>query len=841
MRKIVVLVLSFLLVVLLIAAGGVAYLYSDGGNARLRTYLEKKIREQTQLPITLYRFKLTRGHLYFVAMMGREASLGFDGRFDLLHRRLNGRYLLRASQAHYQKYTLRQANISGQVHGDIDDLKLEGKGTLLDGPVAFDLKVRKRIPQDITVQLRQLPLDELLALGGQPPIVRGQLNADITLPSIGKAGSKGRGLVQLAKARFDPMLIRKLYHYTLPTDKTALRGQLRADLDGEQVAFSGDILSELISIRLTNGQANLTDKNAACDVAVDTAELAPVTQNQLHGPLKLSGALKYDELGVRVRAQTGSLGGDLTLDYTKHVLATLKNVSLSRLLHLVGQPDYAAGKINGTLRLESPKAQVGDYKLTINGGTLHTATLNKQLGMSLPSRAVFTFKSEGTFTQGVLDASTHLASNLLDAQLMHTRFQVADQSLQTDYRIQIPNPLLLTGKKGKGVPVVLDGTVTRSKTLRIKGETQGLGKRLAFDYSGTGLDVLADGVILERLLMSAGLPTYASGKVDALVNLTSLDPLEGTLSLDAPRIKTHPAAMKKLIDKPLDTTLTLSVKAQAKKGVLYGKADLKSPLAVLSLPKVVYNVKRNALNTPFGLSVPDLRKLEPLIDTKLNGSFSTQGTIKTGKQIDLSGTTAALGGTTIYRYRGTRADARIEGATLSKLLPLIDQPNAFLGTINGTLAYDTLSRKGQAHFTVDRFQFKPGKLTQAVKVILHKDLTQIIYDRTTADARLNGDWIAYRFKATGRRSDFAIRDGKMNTKEKTNKASFGLRIDNVDVIGTIKGSTNDPKIAVFPGKMLRNRLKEKVIDKVAPKVKDAVKKNVGGAAGAVLKKLPKLF
>ncbi len=81
----------------------------------------------------------------------------------------------------------------------------------------------------------------------------------------------------------------------------------------------------------------------------------------------------------------------------------------------------------------------------------------------------------------------------------------------------------------------------------------------------------------------------------------------------------------------------------------------------------------------------------------------------------------------------------------------------------------------------------------------------------------------------------------MNTKEKTNKASFGLRIDNVDVIGTIKGSTNDPKIAVFPGKMLRNRLKEKVIDKVAPKVKDAVKKNVGGAAGAVLKKLPKLF
>ncbi len=841
MRRTILLFLSLLLFVLLFAVGALAYLYSDGGNARLRTYLEQKIQRQTRLPITFNRFKLSRGHLYFVAVMGKEASLGFDGKFDLLHRRLNGRYLLKASHAHYQKYTLRQANISGKVHGDIEDLKLEGKGTLLDGPVAFNLKILQQIPQDIVIQLRKLPLNELLALGGQPPIVKGQLNADVMLPSIGKQGSKGRALIQLAKARFDPALIRKLYQYTLPADKTALRGQLRADLDGEQVAFSGKILSDLISIGLTNGQANITDKNAACDVAIDTAELAPVTQNQLHGALKLTAALKYDELGVRARAQTSSLGGDLTLDYTKNVSATLKNVSLTRLMHLVGQPNYVAGKLNGTLSLKTPKAQSGQYTLNITGGQIHSETLNKHLGTSLPPKAHFTFHSKGTFTKGILTTSARLTSNLLDATLTKTRFDVVTQALDTHYRLHIPNPLLLAGQQGKGVPVTLDGTVVKAKALRIRGEAKGLGKRLAFDYSGSRLEVLADEVIVERLLSSAGLPTYVSGKVGAVVDLTSLDPLQGTVSLDAPHLTTHPAAMQKLIGKPLGTSLSLTVNARAKKGVLYGKGEIKSPLAFLSLPKVVYDVKHKALTAPFGLSVPDLAKLEPLIGAKLNGPFATGGTLKTGKQVDLRGSSTSLGGKTTYRYRGTRLDAKLQGVTLSKLLPLIDQPDVFMGTINGTLAYETLSRKGRAHISVDRFQFKPSKLTQAVKLVLRKDLAQIIYNRTTADARFNGDWIGYRLKATGSRSDFVIQDGKLNTKAKTNKGSFGLRIDNVDVIGTIKGPIKDPKIAVLPGKMLRNRLKKKVIDKVAPKVKDAVKKNVGGAAGSILKKLPKLF
>ena len=837
MKKSITLFLGFLLLLLLLVAGAIAYLYTSGGNDRLRTYLENTLQEQTHLPVTFHTFKLTRGHLYFIATLGQEASLGFDGSFDLLHRRLNGRYLLKATQAHYQDYVLRQADIAGHVHGTITDLKLDGKGTLLDGPLSYSLSIRKQTPQDVTIQIRKLPLDELLALAGQPQIAQGELNADVLMPSIGKKGSRGRVIAQLKNARFDPATIARLYQYTLPPDKTSLRGEVHAKLVGELVRFDAKILSDLVTVHLKNGQANLTDKNVACDAAIDARELAPLTQNSLHGPLKLSGSFKYDAIGIQGHASTRSLGGEIAIEYTKNILARIQNVSLGKLLHLAGQPNYAQGKINGQLTLNSPKALNGHYTLKLTGGKLHTEAMNRDLGTALPKNVSLALDSKGAFVQGILSAQTQLVSNLLRATLAKTRFDMAGKTFSTQYRLHIPNPLLLAGKKGKGVPVTLSGTVSQKKALHVSGSAKGLGKKLTFDYAANRLNVVADDVAVGRLLASAGQPVAVSGLVDSHIDLTALDPLRGKILLSAADLKTHPDAMKHLIGKPLDTHLSFALSGQAKKGILFAKSTLKSPLATLSLPQIVFDTKDNALSTPFTLQVPDLRKLEPLIDTRLNGALVTNGKIKAGLQTQISGSSSSLGGTVTYRYVGTRADIKVTDVPVIKLLHLVDQPEQFTGTANGSLTYDTASRKGLTHLSIDRFQFKPGKLTAGVKLILHKDLAQIIYDRTTVDARFNGDLIGYKVVAHGRRSDFAVRDGKLNTKTQTHKASFGLRIDTVDVIGTIKGPIKDPKIAVLPGKMLRNRLKKKV----GSAVKKEIEKNLGGSTKKLIKNLPKLF
>jgi translation initiation factor 1 (eIF-1/SUI1) len=247
------------------------------------------------------------------------------------------------------------------------------------------------------------------------------------------------------------------------------------------------------------------------------------------------------------------------------------------------------------------------------------------------------------------------------------------------------------------------------------------------------------------------------------------------------------------------------------------------------------------LHSPYRLTLPHLSQLEPLIGIRLKGPFAATGTVKAGKTLDIQGQSTSLGGTTHYRYHGSRLEARLQGVPLPRLLRLADQPEKFLGTVNGTVSYDTHSHQGEAAVRIDRFQFKPGKLTTAVKLVLRKDLAQIIYDRSDLKARFNGDIIDYTLTAKGKRSDFSLEKGRLNTQARTHQARFALRIDQTDVEGTVRGPIKDPKISVIPGKLMREKLKKKVIDKIAPGIQKKINKATGGAVGNVLKKLPKLF
>jgi len=837
MRKFFLIFGSIVLVVMLAAVAVLMYLYSDSGNQRLRSYLEQRITRETGLPVRLEPFSFKRGHLYFIARIDANASLGFDGRIDPLRQRIAGRYRLIAHGASYRQYRLRQADIEGTLKGTLAHIEIDGKGTLLDEPAAFRVQIVDQTPKNAMIQVRRLPLNELLQLGGVPPLAQGELNADILIPSLDKENGEGKAIVRLDQAHFDPKVIEREYHYALPEDKTALTGEFRGEVSHGKATFHGQIVSDLVTLYLEHGQANIEDRTLACDLRLDTRELAPLTQNQLHGPMKLEGMFKYTTLGPQLRATTKSLGGNIQIDYTNRVDVQLKQVALKKVLHLAGQPAYAAGAIDGTLTLESPQAKQGTYALKVPKGTLNGTLLNKEFATALPKSVPFALQSRGTFDKGVLQAQADLTSSLLKAQLDKVRYHVDKGSLSAQYRLYVPDPLKLSGQKGNGkaVPVDVAGTIEKGKSLKVTGRAKGLGKKLTFVYGDNRLKIDADDLRLERLLASAGMPPYAAGPIDARIDLKALEPIAGTLKLSSGTLKTNASAMKKLLGSPLDTQLSLTFDGKASKGDLRGKAAFQSPLASIALPGIVYHSKNSALNTPYTLKVPELAKLESLIGTKLKGPLAATGKVYWASGvIDLDGATASLGGKVQYRYKGSTATVHAAGVPLPAIMHLLDQADRFDGTLDGDMRYDTSARSGKVHAEAKAFRFKSGTFTKAVKLVLRKDLTQIIYDRAILDAILKGDRINYTFKAHGKRSDFSIRDGRLDTKSKTNKASFGLRVDNVDVIGTVRGNLKDPKVKVLPGKMLRNRLKNKAADIVKKKLKG----NVGSAASGLIKKLP---
>jgi hypothetical protein len=837
MRKISIFILSAVVLLMLIVAGTLTFLYSSSGNGLVRSYLEKRLTRELGIPVMLSPFELRRGHVYFIARLEGNVSLGFDGQIDPIRRRISGRYRLKATQATLRGYRLRQADIAGTLNGLIDALQLDGKGTLLDGPVALKVRIRKQSIESAVIQLRKIPLAELLVLAGQPPMARGELNADILLPSIRSTYAQGKAIVQLQQAHFDPKVIAREYRYNLPANKTALKGEARIDLSGTKATFQGRILSDLVTARIEHGQANLDDRTLACNIDLETLELAPLSQNSLHGPFKLAGVFKYTALGPQLRATSRSLGGKVAIDYTKTVAIDLKEVSLARVLHLIGEEAYAHGDIEGKLTLDSPKATEGNFALSIPKGIIDTARFNHRFSTALPGKKVpFELRSSGTVRQGTLVAKAHLVSALIRADIAPLKMKIATGALQANYRIHVPDPLRLSGKRSdKPVAVDVAGIVEKANVWRITGSAKGVGKKLTFDYTDNRLKLEAQQVQIGRALAGAGLPAYVSGAVDAHVDLQSLDPIEGVMRLHAPALKTNPEAMASLIGKRLDTQLNVQAKGRAQKGLLQADVSLSSPLADVHLLDVRYHSDRNRLESRFTLKTPELAKLEPLIGTRLRGPMTTQGRLRWADgAVDIQGTTASLGGRLGYAYKGKTVRLNASEVPLSRLLHLLDQPERFEGLVRAKVRYDTAARNGVVQATARDFRFKPGTFATAVKVVLHKDLAQIIYDKARLDATIRNGVAAYTFKAHGKRSDFAIRDGRYSLDERTNKASFGLRIDTVDVVGTVRGKIDDPKVRVLPGKMLRAKLKKKA----ANVIKSKVGGSAGNAAKGLIEKLP---
>jgi hypothetical protein len=834
MKKITIIVLVVVALFMILLAGSLLYIYSGAGNAQIQSYLEKKIHDRTGLPVVFDRFRLQKGHLYFIAVLGKNASLGFDGEFNLFGQSIDGRYLLKASDFKYKKYTLRQANVAGHISGALNDIDIDGKGTMLNGPVSFKLKIKNKTPQDIIVQLRGVPLGELLALAGIPKIAHGKVNADVLMPSIGRNGSKGKVVVRLISGRFDPLLIGKLYHYTLPPDKTSIHWEFTAYIDGVSGSFKGQIVSDLISARIRNGQINISDKALASDFSLDSKELAPISENRLKGPMKLSGTVRYDTLGLRIRAQTSSLGGDVQLDYTKTASLRLTNVSLSKILHLLAQPDYAEGKMDGKLMIDSVIIPSGDYVLQLSNGKLHSKIFNHHIGTSLPAGVTLSLDSRGKITRGELHAASQIKSNLLTAAALDTKYNIITGRLHTSYKVDIPNPLLLVGKHSKGIPVTIAGIITKDKTLHITGDTRGLGKKLLFDYGDNRLRIAGNNVSVDRLLASTGQKIVVSGLANMVIDFSSLHPLDGDISISASSLRTNPAVLKEIAGKAIATTLALSAKGTARQGILHMQADVNSPLIKLSMPKILFSSKTSRMSSAYHLNIPDLAKIAPIVGVKLQGAFVTDGELDKGQQLSINGSSASLGGTLTYKYFDSQADLKLGSVPLSNLLHMLRQPEQLIGLVDATMTYNVKSKQGHAHAVIDKFQFKPGKLTTAVKVILQKDLSQVIYGHTVVDALISGEKISYKISARGKRSDFVIKDGLFDTKAKTNKGSFGLRIDNLDVIGTIKGPVRRPKISVLPGRMLRSRLKKRVTGEI----KKEIRNNIGSKADKILKKIP---
>jgi hypothetical protein len=389
---------------------------------------------------------------------------------------------------------------------------------------------------------------------------------------------------------------------------------------------------------------------------------------------------------------------------------------------------------------------------------------------------------------------------------------------------------LLPQKRSQPIPIAIDGVFNFGDEVTLSAEAKGFGDALTFFYSPQGIQINASKVDIERLLALAGVPVYVKGKVDTQVVLTHTDALKGNFTAKGDHLVTEPSVMQKQIEEPLAMNIAFDASGILNQGKGEAKVSLRSPLADVTLAPFTVDIDHKTFQGEYLVAIPHLEKLQKIIKQKLYGPLVLKGTIEQKEKVfNATAKTTTLGGAIVALLSGEDAHATLTKVPVENIMGLLGQKPLFLGEASGETQYNLKQKSGTADLTIDGFQVKSTQWTQLVTAAIGKDPSRVIFSSTTLHAQMKNNVTTYELHAKGTRSSIDITEGKLDKVNQTNNAQFKFVYEKYTVNGKITGSPNDPQVTLDTSALLKDKLDEKLQQKLD--------KALGGQVGSLLKGL----
>ena len=819
----------------LVLAGTLLFLFSPLGNETMKPYVERKIEKELGMSVAFSTFSIRSDNANFQMQLNKDLGIEVVINYSLLRQSFKGIYRLTAENFVYDEMKLRQADIIGRFEGTPSNVAIDGNGTALDAPLQYAFRVVDHSPQKIKATIKSIEFAELLQLAAQPALARGKVDVDIDMPSIGEEGAKGFGHIVLKKARFNEALVKALYKFELPK-QSYVSAKIDAVLKGETIALLAEVNSNLFNMHVDQASMHLGSKKLRAKYTVDVQEMRILTKNQMQGAFNIKGQAEIADEKVNITGNSNSLGGELLFDLGEKPVVTAKKIAVAKLLYLMKQPALATGELSGTAWLENSAMDAGNYELTVKNGTFNKRSIAKNLGYTLPKNIGYALHSKGKMAHKKLNADLSFTSTLSDVRLSDIRVNLENHYVTADYAVKMHDITMFmpASKKAKKTKVTAKGTLAMTDHMVLKGSTAGLGEKMDFVYDSKTVSLDAVGLYVARLMALAGQPAALRGRLNTKVKMTDLKTLEGIFSLNSNEMLTQPNAMKQLIGKALKTTVKVESKGKIKKGKAYCNATVKTGMAKLTLKNTVFDLKKSTYTTDYSIDIADLKKLYIFTRRKLYGKLLLKGRASQQKSLKVTGATHSLGGKINYLLKEDILTSTITNVPIENILKISGHKAFFLGSSSGKSTFDLKRDSGVIHLSIEDFKIAASKLTQTVKLLLKKDPSRIIFKTTTLDTNIKANIVTYTLNAKGKRALIKISSGTFNKVKNTNSANFKFVYEKTTITGKIKGNVDHPSISIDPGSLINDEMKSKILNsKTGQKLNNAL----GGDLGGLLKGL----
>ncbi|MFA6760777.1 MAG: hypothetical protein WCR69_07030 [Sulfuricurvum sp.] len=480
--------ITLLLIVLIFATIYIA-LFTPIGNSLFRGLLEDNINKNIGKNGTLKEFRLTHSSYHLTYYPTPSNSVTVDGTYSLFSSSYDllatldlprPSELSELANLELQERVDAEFKVSGDMHSTLVDGKLNIAGNTL--PLRVELE--EFYPTLITLSSNSLRIEDLLALAGAKPYAMGDLSIDVNIKDFKALDGKAR--ITTSNALLNATLIQEDLNITIPSP--SLNIEIKADLLGSHIALNSYATSALFDLK-ADGTITPEPLKADLTYLLDAKDLALLSGGELRGELRVGGEIKGNEADLKITALS-----DLASSHT-NAKATLKNftlkdldlkavdLSLAELLHMLGKPHYADGKLSIDAKIFDAKEKSlrGEVITTIDDGILDSSVMQNEFEFEkAPPRTIFNLNALTTLRANEALTEASIDSTLAKVTAPRILYNIHNGSLSADAKIYI-NALerleFITPIKLRG-SLDIDSTIKAASDLEIDATIANLGTKL---------------------------------------------------------------------------------------------------------------------------------------------------------------------------------------------------------------------------------------------------------------------------------------------------------------------------------------------------------------------------
>ncbi|CAM2779168.1 AsmA-like C-terminal region-containing protein [Helicobacter burdigaliensis] len=573
MKKLLKILLIFVVSLIIIVGLILAWLFSNSGNEFLKNKITQIANEKAPIGLEFTHFKLKFSTYEFAITDKQKSQIALQGKYSLFT--LNTDATLNAfikNLAPYEPLLGIKLNGSLALNGDISK-----KGNIIDTKLdikAFDSEINANIsledyaPKRLFINTKEdIQIASLLKFLSQPLYANGKLKvaANMDITDI----AKPKGKFQIASVAISPnlALLKKDFNLILPKDSIAfsLNGEAKeGKIISTILAHSSylDINSKDLSFLLEDFSSN--GKVFATLQKFNINNFAPKTPINLALSLK-SSSLKDQKIALKLNAITQPIGALIEApSYTpKSLILEAKQLNLKEILEFLALGYEAQGEINLNAKVEDINLQDLSYKVNGNlNSKIQTLAFN---GMNLAQNNSLNASFSGDSKKINIKAN----SDLFDSQIN------ANTAL--------------------------------------------------YDYAPKNIAIDIKKLNLQKL---AGLFGFsANGELEAEANLKDFDKgISGEFKINSPSILLSKATLNELsgMNFKQDLQTALEGNGSFKKGLGEAKITLNSKDFKINLPNINLDLSKQNYSSDFAINIFEVASINPT-SMNLKGALSLDG------------------------------------------------------------------------------------------------------------------------------------------------------------------------------------------------------------------------